>query len=349
MKIFLVILLSWVCNLYAQPPIQEITERIKYIRDYSDHSHFYINAASENQPVSDRHTKVHFIVTDSQGRRAGFESFFLSKRGSLRVSAYREIPNAAYGVNQASSLDPTVIPNDPESVSVDFFPPVAKDTYTIQFIAFADSRYSVTMYLNNLNGEAAWSSALYDAYITSGTTQQYSIHLDPTPGAPAPVIAKTVTFDVLRNDVAVARQLNQLGDDKFARTLTTNIDLAEKLAGVCDKRKGKKDKGCEPAVAVLKLFVKRLELANRKCDNSADCDEEREWSAFRKEHGRDDDYKDFFRDWDRDDWHKHKKQCKRFITDEALRIIKEDAGWLIKSLGGKTDEEREDRGRGKHD
>jgi hypothetical protein len=150
----------------------------------------------------------------------------------------------------------------------------------------------------------------------------------------ATIIVKTVTFDVLRNDVSVARQLNQLGDDKFIRSLAKNIDLAEKLAGVCDKRPRAKDKPCQPAIAVLKLFIRRLELANRKCDNPADCDEEREWAAFRKEHGKDDDYRDFFRDWDRDDWHKWKNKCKRFVSDEALKIIKEDVQWLIKSLGG---------------
>ena len=121
----------------------------------------------------------------------------------------------------------------------------------------------------------------------------------------------------------------------FVASLTRNMDLAERLSGLCGKRKAKKDK-CEPAVNVLKLFVKRLELANRKCDNPADCDEEREWSAFRKAHGGDNDYKDFFRDWDKDEWHKQKKGSKRFVSDGALKIISEDAGWLIKSLGGEV-------------
>ena len=252
----------------------------------------------------------------------------------MGVNSFREIPNTSYGVDQTPSLDPTIVPDEPESATLDFFPPILKDTYTITFIGFADCKYTVGMYLSDLNGNTG-ESIRYGTYITSGTTQQYVIHLDPTPGASAPVITKTVAFDTLRSDISVARHLNQLGDDKFARSLVRNIDLAEKFAaGVCDKRKHRKDKPCEPTIAVLKLFVRRLELANRKCDNSADCDEEREWSAFRKEHGRDDDYKDFFRDWDRDDWHKHKKQCRRFVTDEALKIIKEDAHWLIKSLGG---------------
>jgi hypothetical protein len=163
-----------------------------------------------------------------------------------------------------------------------------------------------------------------------GASQYYLLNYDPAPSAPAPVITKTVTFDALRGDVSVAQKLNQLGDDKFAASLLKQVDLAEKSAGICDKRKTPKAKGCEPAANVLKLFVKRLELANKKCDNPAACDEDREWSAFRKEHGRDHDYDDFFRIWDNDDWHKWKEQGKRFVTDEALGIIKSDAEGLIK-------------------
>jgi hypothetical protein len=250
-------------------------------------------------------------------------------------------------VDQTPSLDPNVVPDEPESATLDIFPPVLKDTYTIQFIGFANCTYSVEMYLRGQNGENAGEPIVYETYIASGSTQQYALHLDPTPGAPAPVITKTVTFDILRNDVVVAHKLNQIGDDKFMDSLVKNIDLAEKMSGVCDKRKSKKEK-CEPAIAVLKLFIKRLELANRKCVNPADCDEEREWAALRKERGKDDDFKDFWREWDKDDWHKHKKNRRRFVSDEALKIISEDAQWLIKSLGGKTDKARDPRaGEGK--
>ena len=181
------------------------------------------------------------------------------------------------------------------------------------------------MYLDNLNGDAAWSSVLFDAYITSGTTQQYSILVDPTPGAPASVITKTVSFDVLRSDVFVAHQLKQLGDDKFADALVKNIGLAEKLSGKCAKRDEHADKkGREPAVNVLKLFVKRLELANKKCGEEA-CGEEETLSAFRKAHTQDHDYDATLPVVDK---------AKRFVTDEALKIITKDAQWLIKSFGG---------------
>ncbi|MBI5744999.1 MAG: hypothetical protein HY952_10685 [Elusimicrobia bacterium] len=337
MKTFLLIAISCVSGLYAQPPLQELRARIGYLKEHNDRSHFYLSATSEEQPTNNRHTKVHFVITDSLGRRTGFESFFLSKRGSLRVNSYREIPNAAYGVDQASSLDPSIVPHEPESATLNIFPPVSKDTYTIQFIGLDNCKYSVNMYLDGIGGEPG-NTKQFEAYITSGTTQQYSIHLDPAPGAPAPVIIKTVTFDVLRNDISVAKNLSQLGDDKFVRSLSKTIDLAEKLSAVCDKRKHSKDKGCVPAVAVLKLFVRRLELANHKCDskNPKACDEDKDWDDFSKAHRKDHDYDDFFKDWDRDEWHKHKKTCKRYVSDEALKIISEDTQWLIKSLGGEA-------------
>lgn len=319
-------------HLYAADLKQEVMDRINYLREHpNDRSHFFINAASKDQPVSDRHTKVHFIVTDSQGRKTGFESLFTFPEGDYGVNSLREIPNTAYGMDQTGSINPDDSPG-PESATANFFPPVLKDTYTVQFIGLGNCKYFVSMYLDDINGKPG-NTEQFEAYITSGTTQQYIIHLDPTPGTPAPVITKTVTFDALRNDVSVARQLNQLGDDKFADSLVKNLDLAEKLSTVCDKRKAKKE-NCEPAIAVLKLFVKRLELANRKCDNPADCGEEREWDVFRNKYGMDADFKDFFHDWDKDDWHKHKKTCKRLVTDEALKIITEDTQWLIKSLSG---------------
>ena len=195
------------------------------------------------------------------------------------------------------------------------------------------------------------SNQEYDTlgFTVAGQTVTINVDYDPTPGAPAPVITRTVTFDVLRNDVSVAQSLNQLSDDKFARSLVKNIDLAQKLSTTCDKRKHNKDKVCEPAVAVLKLFIKRLEKANQKCDSKKPqaCDEDKDWDDFDKEHRKDHDYDDFFREWDRDDWHKDKKKCKRFVTDEALEIIKEDAQWLIKSLGGEIEKEHDDLHGGK--
>jgi len=161
------------------------------------------------------------------------------------------------------------------------------------------------------------------------------MHFDPIPGAPAPVIVKAVAFDTLRQDLNVAQKLSQIGDAKFVGSLTRMVNLAERLA---DKREkcDKHMRGCAPAIAVLNLFSKRLEAANHKCDSKSfkACDDDSDWDDFGKEHRKDRDYGDFFREWDKDAWHKDKKTCKRFVSDEALKIISEDAQWLMKSLGG---------------
>jgi len=157
-----------------------------------------------------------------------------------------------------------------------------------------------------------------------------------------------VTFDTLRQDFTVAQKLNQIGDDKFVNSLIRMINIAEKLTEKCKKYEDKnKHKRCTPAIAVLKMFIKRLEIVNKICDNpneckskckkKEDCDEDFEFNNFRKENIKDNELKDFFEEWDKDEWHKHKKMCKRFVTDEALKIISEDIDWLIKSIDVEKD------------
>lgn len=288
-------------------------------------------------------TPAEVILIDSQGRRTGFDATAPFNDAS-GITEVHEIPGSGYSL--AGIGDESGGPDDEPYYRELYVPEPLQGKYTLQIIGRQPGNYILygDFYDSNHNGRQYTTSG----FITAAQTVTIDVEYSPSPGAPAPVITKIITFDSLRNDVTVAKQLNQVGDDKFVRSLNKNIDLAEKLYAVCDKRKHRKDKPCRPAIAVLKLFIKRLELANRKCDNPADCDEELEWTAFRKEYGRDDDYKDFFRDWDRDDWHKHKKQCKRFVTDEALKIIKDDAGWLINSLGGEIDKgHNEHHGNGK--
>jgi len=285
------------------------------------------------------------MITDSLGRETGQNPFTSEDKGEIPDSGYsiESLGELKEGGDSATEGD---VFSGPESTSFEMGPVQAVGVYNVRIYGIRDTKYALEILITDRDNKSRLLK--FESYLSSGAINSLDVNIDPTPGVPAPVITKTVTFDTLRNDVAVARQLNQLGDDKFARSLVKNIDLAEMLAGVCGKRRHGKDRPCQPAIAVLKLFVKRLELANRKCDNPADCDEEREWAAFRKEHGRDDNYKDFFREWDRDDWHKHKKKCRRFVTDEALKIIRDDTGWLIKSLGGKTGDEHDKPGHGGH-
>jgi len=264
--------------------------------------------------------KLNPYITDPRGVKAGY-----LEDGSSTVTDL----GGGYGEDR---IDDDVTPGSLGTASMEINVwPLRVGTYTVTFYGLNDTNYRMAAY-HELGGKAPSRKTEYTGFISSGAMQTYSMVV-ADPNQP-PILVKSVTFQTLRQDIQTAFQLNQLGDDKFVNSLIKMVNLAEKLAGKCDKHK--KDKKCQPAVAVLKLFIKRLELANRKCDSKDPkaCDEDKDWEDFGKEHRKDRDYDDFFRDWDRDDWHKHKKQCKRFITDEALKIIKEDANWLIKSLGG---------------
>ncbi len=290
-------------------------------------------------------TPAEMLIIDSQGRRTGYSPDAPFDEVH-QLNRFDEIPEGMYsqeGVGSSSDEDPYAVDDSGLSNSRELrLQEAVQEKYTLQIIGRKTGRYSFDGAFEKSDGSLqTLENSL--GFIVQGETTTISIDYDPTPGTPGPVITKTVTFDGLRNDVPVAQKLNQLGDDTFVRSLVKNIDLAEKLSAQCDKRRHGKDKGCAPAVSVLKLFIKRLEIANHKCDSKKPqaCAEEKDWDAFGRAHRKDHDYDDFFREWDRDDWHNYKKTCKRFITDEALKIIKEDAQWLIKSLSGEVKDDHD--------
>jgi hypothetical protein len=305
-------------------------------RDESDIS-FSAGTFDSAGAFSDQ-TGVHFIVTDPMGRRMGND-------GTLANEApLREIPGSGYGVD--SMGDEEIGTGGPESVNAGIRP-VMVGTYTITLYGLATIKFYLDVgTMDTLGNYHPNRLPIIKGFITAGTTAQYVIVFDPAPGKGVLQLVKRVTFESLRQDIQTAFQLGQLGDDKFVNSLIRMVNLAEKLADMCDKRKiRKKDKVCRPAIAVLKMFIKRLEAANRRCDGKKPqlCDEDKDWDDFDKEHRKDHDFDGFFREWDRDEWHKHKKQCKRFVGDEALKIITEDVQWLIKSMGGEIDK---DHGKG---
>ncbi|HPO95678.1 MAG TPA: hypothetical protein PLD81_06665 [Elusimicrobiales bacterium] len=196
------------------------------------------------------------------------------------------------------------------------------------------------------------NSIFYNGYISSNTSQIYNIYLDPTPGAPPPVLTKVVTFQTLKEDIEVAYKLNQIGDEKFKDSLIRMLNIAEKYYNKCqvlnnksnDKKDIDKRKLCyRPVVATVRMIMKRLEVINNLCDNKTECkakckvkpecDEYEVFKGFDNKYRKDAEFKDFFSEWDKDEYHKHKKTCKRYITDEALEIITTDINWLIKSFG----------------
>jgi hypothetical protein len=292
-------------------------------------------------------TPAEMLITDSQGRRTGYSSGAPFNKAE-QLNMFNEIPEGMYvqeGIGSASNENPHAADDSGLSNFRRLLMQEAdQGDYTLQIIGRKTGEYSLNGTIEKNNGTLQFLEES-QGFIVQGQTTTVIINYDPTPGTPALIITKAVTFDALHNDISVAKQLNQLGDDNFVRSLAKNIYLAEKLSAMCDKLRHGKGRSCQPAIAVLNMLVKRLETANRKCDSkdSRLCDEENDWNDFGKSYRKDHDYDDFFREWDRDDWHKDKKTCKRFVTDEALKIISEDVQWLIKSLGGEIKDEHKDK------
>jgi len=311
-----------------------------------DESGLFINLLTGNPP------ETSLVIKDPFGRRTGIYKF----DGRDPKIVFEEIPNSSKGYEGSPGNVETDEPATTGRVYVEINRYVSSGTYLVEIYGLTNSIYEMNIDLRNSFGDFG-SILLVKGYITSGTTQQYPLYIDPTPGAPAPVITKIVTFQTLRDDFNVAQKINQIGDDKFVNSLIRMVNIAEKLYNRCenikDKEKDenkqdKRKKLCyRPVIMILELIKKRLEIANRICDNpneckmkckdKDECDEEKVFENFRKGNIKEDGIKEFFSEWDKDEWHKHKKMCKRFVTDEALKIISEDIDWLIKSIGVEKD------------
>ena len=251
-------------------------------------SSLYINAGSSNPDGSyAMETKIHVLVTDPLGRQIGLNPF-------IGVQ-FNDTPHTNYSVESIDDYE-SGSPG-PESIELGIMQAMG-GKYSIFVFAIDNTEYSLEIRGYRSDGLQE-DIQTFSSYITSGTTDSYIMQFDPTPGAPAPIIIKEVTFDVLRNDILVAQKLNQLGNDKFKDELIKIIDRAEKLSIKCDKKK--KDDKCgnkKASANQLNSLIKRMEQSLKKSS-------------------------------------KEKDKKKKFITEEALNIIRDDAEILIKDLGGK--------------
>ena len=235
--------------------------------------------------------KVYLIVEDSLGRQTGYNPF--------TEEEFSNIPLSSYG-SESITDNETDFPG-PESFVLYIGKIGITEKYVFNLFALQDVKYITEINIKDNNAKRTYFK--FKEYITANSTYQYTLNVDPTPGAPAPVISKEVTFDVLRNDILVAYKLNQLSDKKFKDELIKIIDRAEKLSIKCKKKK--KDENCgnkKAAVNQLKSLIKRMEQALKKSEK---------------------------------DIKMGKDKKKKFITEEAFKIIKSDAEILIKDLDGK--------------
>ncbi|MGC8729109.1 MAG: hypothetical protein ACP5SD_07565 [Elusimicrobiales bacterium] len=310
-----------------------------------DNSKLVINVGSGNNPAN-----IQFVIKDFYNRKTGFKAFVYDEDGDEAIKSFKEIPYSNYFSDSYGILDPKsneLIGSGPETLSGEIRH-VLKGYYTIILTGFSNTTYFLEIHLYDLYGNKITNSLknTYHFFISSGSYQELNLFLDPTPGAPPPILTKVVTFQTIKEDIEVAYKLNQIGDDKFAKSLLSMINIAEKYYNRCEKMKDKdklKKQCYRPVVAILRMMMKRLEVINKLCDNKTECkskckvktecDEDGVFEEFYNKYRKGAEFKDFFLEWDKDEYHKHKKTCKRYVSDDALEIIATDINWLIKSFG----------------
>ncbi|MEW5950742.1 MAG: hypothetical protein AB1637_02500 [Elusimicrobiota bacterium] len=285
-----------------------------------DGSSLSISLTNNNNPM-----QASMVLTDPSGRKTG-----ININNNLKA---KQIPYSGGSFNYISN-DETDDPINKGSMDISILKFPSSGVYKLEIFAISNTTYSLLIGGTDTNYNPI-TDVLIDGFITISSTIQYNLSFDPTPGAPAPILKKEVNFQLLRDDINVAYKLNQIGEEKFANSLIKMINMAEKVYDRCEKtdKKAGEKKCYRPAMSVLSMFVKRLEIANKKCDKSAACDEEKEWNNFHNKYVKDKDLKEFFSEWEKDEWHKYKKSCKRFVSEEALDIVSSDVNWYVKGIG----------------
>ena len=208
-------------------------------------------------------TNAHFMIIDPLNRMTGQNPFTNEIKG--------EIPNSGYSIESLgelkeggdSAIGEDILPA-PKVVSFEMGSIEAIGIYNIQIFGVHETKYSLEIKVNDRTHRL--TSLSFDGYLSSGGVRSINISLDPTHGAPAPVITKIVTFQTLRDDFNVAQKLNQIGDDKFVNSLIRMVNIAEKLYNRCEKikDKGKDDKHKKlcyrPVIAILKLIKGHVKI-----------------------------------------------------------------------------------------
>lgn len=258
-------------------------------------------------------TGVQLLITDPLGRQTGFRS--------INGQNIQDIPKSNYFIESIDN-DVTIERGNEVVIFGQDMPSIG--TYTITVLGLASSKYNLSLKAADLMGHPiALGYDTFQNYISTGASQQYNLQYDPTPGAPAPVITKTVTFDVLRQELQTAFQLKQTGDDKFVAKLDKILKQGQ-LA--INHKKDNERENKKEAVEKLREFIARLEKAARQ---ETDEDDDR---GDRSKSAKSEKYED-----------KRRHETKRFVTAEALKILKSDAEILIKVLGGNPEKDRHEK------
>ena len=158
---------------------------------------------------------IEFVVTDSSGRKQGFDP--------RTNSSFNEIPNTNYALGGTGTIDPADEPIDATEFSFinQISDPNFRENYSLQIIGTGLGIY--------LGGNAMSQTYALDisidilGVINLNQTINYTIFFSTNPLQP-PTMKKVVTIAVLRQDLVNCRTLNIILDQTIYKDLLKDVD-----------------------------------------------------------------------------------------------------------------------------
>jgi len=133
--------------------------------------------------------------------------------------------------------------------------PVKLGTYTMTMFGVADSPYELVVE-HEFGATDKPKQLLSRGVLAAGQTRTYEVEVADLEHPP--LVAKTVSFQTLRQDLQTAAKMSQVGGDKFVAKLDKILAQGEKSSSANDASEARKG---DSAVERLRQFVDKLEKA----------------------------------------------------------------------------------------
>jgi hypothetical protein len=185
------------------------------------------------------------MVKDPQDRQTG--------QGYTPDSAIFEIPNAGYGIEGVDND----VTGEEGPVDIDFYlRPILSGNYAITLFGVRSSTFSVMVAARSSdNKDKSPQVNVRKGLIREGRSLEYVLTVDPSPTGQRASLIKTVTPDLLRENLIVAKELGQIKGDGIYNSLSQKVDNAEKQS-----TKGQK----KAAANTLTSFINEVQAQTGK-------------------------------------------------------------------------------------
>ena len=235
------------------------------------------------------------LVTDPFGKRTGFDP--------ASRSDVREIGASNYFREGLRDEQDRAAP-DAFNHSFESFQP-AVGIYSVLVTGLGLGVYNLSIYVRSRDGSSPPSIEI-QGVAGLGSSDSYRINFSPVPNESTSGM-KHVSFDVLRSELLLEQKLSQIGDNQFVRRLDKVL---------VEGRKALDEGDTKQAVDELRKFLNHLERVAKIKETGNESSERKEG----EDEGRQ----------QQEDEH---DQTKRFVTVQALNLLRLDAQTLIADIG----------------